>query len=54
MTKVALVELKPGKLVSFQSKVHRIRRVNSLENIELLDDANQAVIVTKIDELQPA
>ncbi|WP_417703443.1 Mu transposase C-terminal domain-containing protein [Rheinheimera aquimaris] len=54
MTKVALVELKPGKLVSFQGKVHRIRRVNSLENVELLDDANQAVIVTKVDELQPA
>lgn len=54
MTRVALVELKPGKLVSYQGKVHRIRRIDSMESIELLDDANQAVIVANVDELQPA
>lgn len=53
MSKVALIELKPGNLVLYQGKVHRVRRIKSLDSIELLDDANQAVIVASVDELQP-
>lgn len=54
MVKIALVELKPGKLVSYQGKVHRIRRIDSLDKIELLDDSNQAITVATVEDLQPA
>jgi putative transposase len=54
MAKVALVELEPGKLVSYQGKTHRIRRIDSFDRIELLDDDNQAVVIANIEDLQPA
>lgn len=41
MAKVALVELEPGKLVSYQGKTHRIRRIDSFDRIELLDDVRR-------------
>lgn len=54
MAKVALVELEPSKLVSYQGKTHRIRRIDSFDRIELLDDDNQAVVIANIEDLQPA